>query len=362
LGSTNGTYLGSVRLESAFLPRGTQLRLGNTVIVVDAAGSQLHSAATTLELPGMVFASDAMREVVRRTHALASANSPVLISGETGTGKELIARALHELGPRRAGPLVVVDCGALPSTLLEAELFGHERGAYTGAERARAGAFERADGGCIFLDEIGELPAPAQAALLGVLERKRFRRVGAERDQSVDVRVLSATNRDLRYEVNRGTFRADLYYRLAGASLWLPPLRERKEDIAPLARYFVRDLTGDPGALDEEVVAVLAARSWPGNARELRAMVERVVSFGASELGLTDRADLVTANPPSSTTSETVRYRDAKAEAVAAFERNYLSALLAASSDNVSEAARRAQMDRPYLIALLKRYGLRAPR
>jgi transcriptional regulator with GAF, ATPase, and Fis domain len=303
-----------------------------------------------------------MREVVRRTHALASANSPVLISGETGTGKELIARALHELGPRRAGPLVVVDCGALPSTLLEAELFGHERGAYTGAERARAGAFERADGGCIFLDEIGELPAPAQAALLGVLERKRFRRVGAERDQSVDVRVLSATNRDLRYEVNRGTFRADLYYRLAGASLWLPPLRERKEDIAPLARYFVRDLTGDPGALDEEVVAVLAARSWPGNARELRAMVERVVSFGASELGLTDRADLVTANPPSSTTSETVRYRDAKAEAVAAFERNYLSALLAASSDNVSEAARRAQMDRPYLIALLKRYGLRAPR
>ena len=307
----------------------------------------------------MVFASDAMHEVVRRTNALASGNSPVLISGETGTGKELIARALHALGPRRAGPLVVVDCGALPSTLLEAELFGHERGAFTGAERARAGAFERADGGCIFLDEIGELPSPAQAALLGVLERKRFRRVGAERDQSVDVRVLSATNRDLRCEVNRGTFRADLYYRLAGASLWLPPLRERKEDIAPLARHFVRDLTGDPGALGEDVFAVLAERSWPGNARELRAMVERIVSFGVGELGLTAVPQSEVGPDGPTGMPNTVRYRDAKAEAVAAFERTYLAALIAASSNNVSEAARRAQMDRPYLIALLKRYGLR---
>jgi transcriptional regulator with GAF, ATPase, and Fis domain len=353
LGSTNGTFAGAIRLREAIVPRGAQLRVGDTVIVLDAASSQADASSTELELPGMVFASAAMHEVARRVHALADQKSSVLVHGETGTGKELVARALHDLGARRAGAFVVVDCASLPASLLEAELFGHERGAFTGADRARAGAFERADAGTIFLDEVGELPLAAQGSLLGVLERRRFRRVGGDREIAVDVRVVSATNRDLRQEVNRGTFREDLYFRLAGARIVVPPLRDRPEDIPPLVRHFVLDLTGDDSLAFP--LDALAAQRWPGNARELRSAVERALAFGADQM-LEDTAAPAAAPP---TDDPVVRYRDAKATAVAAFERTYLTNLIARAAGNASEAARLAKMDRPYLLALLRRYDLR---
>lgn len=360
LRSTNGTFLGAVRLSEALVPRGTQLRLGGTTILVDASTSAQATQAQANELPGMVVASDSMRAVAQRVRATAALASPVLVQGETGTGKELVTRAVHDLGAHKDGPFVVVDCGALPAALLEAELFGHEKGAFTGAERTRAGAFERADGGSIFLDEVGELPLIAQAALLGVLERRRFRRVGSEREQSVSVRILSATNRDLRQEVNRATFRADLYYRLAGARIVIPPLRDRPEDIPALALHFARELTGHDGALDDVILEALSKQTWPGNVRELRATVERIIAFGAAEAGV-EQVDAVphSAEPEAAHSDELRRYRDAKADAVAAFDRAYLSRLLEQAENNVSEAARRAKMDRPYLIGLLKRYGLR---
>jgi transcriptional regulator with GAF, ATPase, and Fis domain len=357
LGSTNGTFAGAIRLREAVVPRGAQLKIGDTLLVLDAADAAHDGEeADALELPGMVFASEAMREVARRVHALAEHTTTVLVHGETGAGKELVARALHDLGARRSGPFVVVDCASLPSSLLEAELFGHERGAFTGADRARAGAFERADHGTVFLDEIGELPLAAQGALLGVLERRRFRRLGGDRELTVDVRVVAATNRDLRREVNAGTFRADLYFRLAGARVHVPPLRERREDVEPLVRQFAAELTGDPGAIPAETIAALAAQSWPGNVRELKSAVERGVAFGANDV-----AALLDEPPVArhETDNAVERYRDAKARAVTAFEKTYLATLLDRAGGNASEAARLAKMDRPYLLSLLRRYGLR---
>jgi DNA-binding NtrC family response regulator len=363
LGSTNGTWVSGIALRDGTVAPGAQLRLGDTLVVVDAAEAEASASAGVTEhaaVPGMVGASSAMREVAARVRALAPLASSVLVHGETGTGKELVSRALHDLGPRPLGPFVVVDCASLPATLLEGELFGHERGAFTGADRARAGAFERAHGGTVFLDEVGELPPVAQGALLGVLERRRFRRLGGDREISVDVRVVSATNRDLRAEVNRGTFRADLYYRLAGARVVLPPLRERPEDVPPLVAHVAAELTGDPSAIAPDVVATLALQSWPGNVRELRATVERLLALGAAELG---EPSVAAPAPPRTQASGEVlgqeRYRDAKSRVVLAFEREFVTALLATTGGNVSEAARRAGMDRPYLVSLCRRYGLR---
>jgi transcriptional regulator with GAF, ATPase, and Fis domain len=367
LGSTNGTFAGSVRVRDAIVPRGSQLRVGGTVLLLDAADAPRPTTETELELPGMVFASQSMRDVARRVRMLAAVTTSVLVQGETGAGKEHVARAVHALGPRKAAPFVVVDCASIAPTLLEAELFGHEKGAFTGAVRERAGAFERADGGTVFLDEIGELPPLAQASLLGVLERRRFRRVGGDREITVDVRVVSATNRDLRGEVNRGSFRADLYFRLAGARVVVPPLRERPEDIEVLVRHFSLELTGETALpIAPEMLAALAEQHWAGNVRELRSAVERVVAFGASDLGAmldeaAPRPSPSTARAPETTTDDLPieRYRDAKANAVAAFEKSYLASVIERCDGNASEAARRAQMDRPYLLALLRRYGLR---
>ena len=374
LESRNGTYAGAVRIREGVVPRGAQLKIGDTVLVLDAADAAAPPVPPAPELPGMVFASASMQDVARRVRMLADHMTTVLVQGETGTGKELVVRGVHELGARKSGPFVVVDCASLPATLLEAELFGHEKGAFTGADRARAGAFERANGGTVFLDEVGELPLLAQASLLGVLERHRFRRVGGDREIEVDVRVVSATNRDLRHEVNRGTFRADLYFRLAGARVVLPPLRERPEDIAVIVRHFALELTGSEELpLTEETLATLAVQHWPGNVRELRSAVERAVAFGAAELAsMLDEPALAGDRIPGSVAPGSVaprsvppadapleRYRDAKAKAVAAFEKTYLAKLIERSAGNASEAARQAQMDRPYLLALLRRYGLR---
>jgi DNA-binding NtrC family response regulator len=357
LGSRNGTYAGDVRIREAVVPIGSRLKLGRTVIALTEAGVEPPRAPVTApEIPGLVATSSAMQEIGRAIERLAQSNVSVLVQGETGTGKELVARAIHDAGPRAKGPFVVVDAGALPATLIASQLFGHERGAFTGAERRQEGAFELAHGGSIFLDEIGELPLAVQPALLGVLERRSFRRVGGKDDIQVDVRVISATHRDLRAEANEGTFRADLYFRLAVARIEIPPLRERPEDIDSLVEHFARDITGARGFLFSEATrSALRAHRWSGNVRELRNVVESALAMGTISLdGLAQRAP-----EPVEANASITQYRAARAAALAAFERKYLCQLIEATGGNASAAARAANMDRPYLLSLLRRHGLR---
>ncbi len=218
-----------------------------------------------------------LRAALARTALVAPTGTPVLVTGESGTGKELLARALHDLGPNPTGPFVAVNCGALPRELAESELFGHERGAFTGAAARRAGWFEEASGGTLVLDEIGELPLDLQPKLLRVLESGRLRRVGGAGEIAVRVRVVAMTLRDLEGEVQRRTFRPDLYYRLAGICVRLPPLRERRGDIAGLAEHFLREIEPEVGERQLEAIALatLTAADWPGNVRELRNVIRR---------------------------------------------------------------------------------------
>ncbi|RKH18061.1 sigma-54-dependent Fis family transcriptional regulator [Corallococcus praedator] len=230
---------------------------------------------------GMVGTSPAMRDVFERVRKVASSAATVLVLGESGTGKELVARAVHAQSPRAEGPMVAVNCAAIPEGLLESELFGHEKGAFTGAQAAHAGLVEAAHGGTLFLDEIGELPAPAQARLLRMLQDGEVRRVGATRSRKVDVRILAATHRDLPRRVQEGLFRQDLYFRLRVVEIRLPPLRERGEDLPALAKHLLekatRRLGRPPASLSPEALAAIAVHPWPGNVRELENALERAV-------------------------------------------------------------------------------------
>ncbi|HEY0251634.1 MAG TPA: sigma 54-interacting transcriptional regulator, partial [Kofleriaceae bacterium] len=285
LGSTNGTYVGAVRIDRATVPAGTLVRLGGTTIKLEDAGRRtVKLDGRTHELSGMLARAPQMVKLFADIQRVAQTPTSVLIFGESGTGKERVAEALHAHSPRAKGPLVTIDCGALASSLLASELFGHERGAFTGADRVHVGAFERASGGTIFLDELGELPQADQVALLGVLERKRIRRVGGTQELPVDVRVVAATNRDLRAEVNNGRFRHDLYHRLAVVVMRLPPLRERREDVALLIEHFAREY-GAAGPIetvfDADTLARWMRHPWPGNIRELRNAVEATMVVGS---------------------------------------------------------------------------------
>jgi two-component system, NtrC family, nitrogen regulation response regulator GlnG len=243
-----------------------------------------------------------LRAALARAALAAPTGTPVLVSGESGTGKELLARGLHELGPNPGGPFVAVNCGALPRELAESELFGHERGAFTGAAARRAGWFEEASGGTLVLDEIGELPLDLQPKLLRVLESGRLRRVGGAGEIAVRVRVVAMTLRDLEHEVQRRSFRADLYYRLAGICVRLPPLRERRGDIARLAAHFLREIAAEVGErqLEAMAVATLEAGDWPGNVRELRNVIRRaaILTSGRPDRQIgADALELPTAAP-----------------------------------------------------------------
>jgi len=357
LGSTNGTYVGSVRVERAIVPPGTLVTLGgSTIRFDDAVRRTVQTTDQVSNYAGMIAKSPAMLRLFADIARIAATPTSVLIVGESGTGKERVAEALHTASGRAAEPLVTIDCGALTSALLASELFGHERGAFTGADRSHAGAFERAAAGTVFLDEIGELPAADQVSLLGVLERRRFRRVGGSQELDVNARVVAATNRDLRAEVNNGRFRHDLYHRLAVVVLRLPPLRERREDILPLVEHFARELgSAEPleAAFGAETLARWQRHPWPGNVRELRNAVEAalVVGPGAyTEMPLTGAANAENVLLP---------YKDARAAIVGDFERDYLTRLLAESKGNVSAAARTAKMDRSHLIHLPHRHRLK---
>jgi DNA-binding NtrC family response regulator len=356
LGSTNGTYAGAVRIERAIVPPGTLITLGGTTIrFADAIQKTVAAPASATHYAGMIARAPAMLRLFADIDRVAAAPTSVLIVGESGTGKELVAEALHARSGRAKEPLVTIDCGALSSSLLASELFGHERGAFTGADRTHPGAFERAGEGTVFLDEIGELPAADQAALLGVLERRRFRRVGGTVDLELGARVIAATNRDLRAEVNTNRFRHDLYHRLAVVVLWLPPLRDRREDILPIALHFAREL-GAQGSLESLFGGDLARwqrHPWPGNVRELRNAVEAALVVGPGAM-------LDPGPGPATSDGPLVPYKDARAALLRDFESDYLKKLMADANGNVSQAARMAKMDRSHLIDLLHRHGLKA--
>jgi DNA-binding NtrC family response regulator len=282
---------------------------------------------------------------------LSDSDATVLLIGETGTGKGALAEAMHRMSTRANGPFVVVDCGAIPGNLIESELFGHEKGAFTGADRKREGAFSLASGGTLFLDEVGELDIDLQPKLLRALESREIRPVGSNQSEKVDVRIVSATNRDLREEVNRGSFRSDLYFRLNVMRIELPPLRERREDIPMLVESFYRKLVEDDTASPPaELLSRMLRGEWPGNVRELRAAVERAVVLG----------DLESTEPlRSSANAEfdyTTSYREAKEAAIGRWEERYIPELVERYDGNLSRAARAVSMDRNHLRKLLRRY------
>ncbi|MCA1663606.1 MAG: sigma 54-interacting transcriptional regulator, partial [Myxococcales bacterium] len=277
LGSTNGTRIGGRPFGVAWIEPGDRLELGATALRVEADGRPVE-----LELSGrdsfgrLLGQSVAARRLFAVLHRVSASDATVLISGETGTGKDLAAEAIHEASARAAGPFVVVDCSALVGALMESELFGHEKGAFTGADSARAGAFVEASGGTLFLDEVGELPRDLQAKLLGVLERREVRPVGGSGARAVDVRILAATHRDLKIDVNQRRFREDLFYRLNVVNVRMPPLRDRADDVLLLAEHFWRTFRGDATTpLPAELAAALVGDDWPGNVRQLRNRIER---------------------------------------------------------------------------------------
>jgi DNA-binding NtrC family response regulator len=364
-GSTNGTFVGAVRIERVVVPAGTYVRLGGTTLRIsdgDDVALELHTGE---RLAGLLGRTPVMRRLMAQIEKLAATTAPVLLIGESGTGKEVIAKALHDLGPRAGAPFVTVDSGSLAPNLVASELFGHERGAFTGADRQHIGAFESASGGTVFLDELGELPVHIQPTLLGVLERRRFRRLGGRTDIPVDVRVISATHRDLRAEVNAGTFRLDLYYRVAVATLKVPALRERVDDIPLLAAHFAKECGHEgpiealmkPGALD-----ALSAHHWPGNVRELRNLVEATIATGEAPAIDKEVSRAVTTREGFDDLFApllSLGYKEARATLLEAFESRYFEMLLEKTGGNVSRAAREAHIDRSHLIDLLKRHGIK---
>ncbi len=368
LGSTNGTLLGTAALERATVAPGTVLTVGHSELRVldgDPVELDVHEADRMGDLVGR---SAEIRSLMASVEKAGRANISILILGETGVGKELVARAVHDASVRRGGPFEIVDCGALAPTLVASELFGHEKGAFTGATEAHAGAFERADGGTLFLDEIGELPPSLQTALLGALERGAFRRVGGKTQQNVDVRVLCATHRELRTEVNAGRFREDLFYRIGVVTLRIPPLRDRVDDIPLLVEHFLRS-AGHDGPVEAVIPKAgmerLRTHRWPGNVRELRNFVEATLAMGQAptlpvaapvELPEDEAQQLL-----SSSIQELLAldYKTSRARVLSDFERLYLTVLLERSGQNVSRAARLSKIHRSYLNEMLKRHHLR---
>ncbi len=406
--STNGTFINKVRVREGFLKPGCTIGVGT---------SQLRFAARENEVPivpsrhdrcgGLIGGNPRMREIYTILERIAPTNTTVVIEGETGTGKEVVAQTIHGLSPRKAKELVVFDCGAVPPNLIESELFGHEKGSFTGAVMTRQGLFELADGGTLFLDELGELPLDLQPKLLRALEQREVRRVGAAKSAKVDARIIAATNRNLEDEVRAGRFRQDLFYRLSVVRLRLPSLRERPDDLPVLIAHFLKTMPANRGAdgqpkvrsVAKEVVGALQAYAWPGNVRELVNVIERASSFCDSQLlELADLPDyvrsakapgpgasgrmmaqkraatspMVTGHavsmdpnapapaPPIELLAEGVTFKDAKERWVASFERDYILQLLRRNTGNISHAARAADIDRKYFRKLMKKYDIEA--
>jgi transcriptional regulator with GAF, ATPase, and Fis domain len=385
LDSTNGTFVGGFRINDVYIQPGAQISVGASRMKFEPLGESVEVELSERDRFGsMIGRSVKMRELFARLEKLAASDATVLITGETGVGKELVAESLHDLSPRgkNDGPFMVLDCGSIPANLIESELFGHERGAFTGATSSYVGAFERADKGTLFLDEIGELPLPMQPKLLRVLETHEVRRVGGTKTIQVDIRVVAATNRDLGVEVNRGRFREDLFYRLAVARVHVPPLRERKDDIPLLIEHILASTPGGEKAyIAPETIELMMKHDWPGNVRELRNVIERAVllaetpgqdALRRAPAPTPQRPEQATHMTPSTTMSQTglalnvpidvsVPFKLAKQGVVNEFEKRYISRLLEQHGGNISAAARAAGIDRMSIHKMLHRLGLANP-
>jgi DNA-binding NtrC family response regulator len=372
LHSTNGTFLDGAEIREAYIRAGSVITVGTVQLKFQPFEERIEILPSDKEALGeLVGKSLKMREIFGLVERIAPTEATVLIEGETGTGKDLAARTIHSLSKRAAKPFVIVDCGAVAGTLIESELFGHEKGAFTGATTTRQGAFEMAHGGTIFLDELGELSLDLQPKLLRVLEQREIRRVGGNRTIKVDIRVIAATKQDLQKEVAKGKFREDLYFRLSVVPIHMPSLRERKEDIPLILRTILQRMAKEgtePRAVDDAAVNSLLAHDWPGNVRELRNVLERGVylSTGMS----VEAAPVKLVSMPGSGASEADpmgplphfdanrSYRDNKEQWENEFEKRYLAWLMQRAQGNISRAAREADMDRKYLHKLLKKHAI----
>ena len=321
----------------------------------------------------MVGESPAMKQLTQMVRKVAPTNSWVLITGENGTGKELVAHTVHALSSRYDKPLIEVNCAAIPEELIESELFGHERGSFTGASQMKRGRFEVADGGTLFLDEIGDMSVKTQAKILRILQEQRFERVGGNQTIEVDVRVIAATNKDLEAEIRKGTFREDLYHRLNVIPLRVPSLRERPEDITPIALHYIKEYAADPDSpmrLSEGAMEALKGYAWPGNVRELKNFIERLVIMAeGAEIGVDDvlrllpaSRDVVGGQPPASfahsaaqhATGAEVSLKDARTE----FEKDFILRKLKENDWNISRTAHALGIERSNLHKKIKAYGI----
>ena len=366
LDSRNGSLTEGLQVVECYLRSGVTLALGTTKIRFELVDANVSVPVSGDEKFGtLVGRSPVMRAVFAKLERAAANESTVLLSGETGTGKEAAAEAIHTMSARRDGPLVVIDCTALPPNLMESELFGHERGAFTGAVGARTGAFEEANGGTIFIDEIGELDSELQPKLLRALENREIKRVGESRYKQVDVRVIAATNRDLRSEVNAHRFRPDLYYRLAVLEIRMPSLRERPEDLPLLVDHLLLEMetTDRPEAAalrTDDFLSGLAGHSWPGNVRELRNHLERCLALRVQGLpSEAPSANLAVGSSGESLPDCSLPLKMAREQWNRALERQYLTELLRKSGGNVSAAARAAGVGRIYLYRRLWMHNLK---
>ncbi len=364
LGSSNGTYLGARRIDdTARLRSGDVVRIGSTRIAVvitpaDVAPRARTSGSVSKASEDAVIVDPASVAVFARARKVAGSTLAVLITGETGTGKEVIARTIHRYSPRANGPFLALNCAALPDSIAESELFGAERGAFTGAVARKIGMFEAACGGTLLLDEVGELSLSSQARLLRVAEEGRVTRLGGTESIPIDVRLVAATNRDLEADVAQGRFRGDLYYRLSGVVLHNPPLRDRPRDVVPLAERMIAEL-GSDARLRDDAASLLRAHRWPGNVRELRNAIECAIALGASDEIRPEHlpATLRFGSAPSTGDDEPASLQTR----VDDVELRTIVAALEAHHGNQSRAARTLGISRRALIYKMERLGLKPP-
>ena len=400
LGSTNGTYINGIRVREAYLHPGVVISIGQSDVQFFVGQERVEVIPSSKNRLGDIIGKNVkMRELYAIIEKIAPTGATVIIEGETGTGKEVVAQTIHKLSPRAPQSMMVFDCGAVPKNLIESELFGHEKGSFTGAIMTRQGLFEMAHNSTLFIDELGELPMELQPKLLRALEQREIRRVGATRSLKVDVRIIAATNRQLEEEVRAGRFRQDLYYRLSVVRLLLPPLRERIDDIPLLVESFLGEHSYNrlpDGSrkcthISSDAMELLVRYRWPGNIRELVNAIERAVSFASgSEIRPEDLPENIrvgdshgflpepstrpaesrksgevprpVTDTPSGGTGHEPRldlpFKDAKDQWIAQFEQKYVAFLLKKHKGNISHAARTADIDRKYFRKLMRKYDI----